>query len=214
MKAKDFMLQYRHAVVALYFPLYMVWFMALEKRTHVNFTNIHCIVDDWIPFCEYFIVPYMLWFFYVLGTMVFFFLQLNDIKNFYHTATVLVAGMTICLIIYTLFPNGQNMRPVVFARDDVFTRVIAALYHTDTATNVLPSLHVYNSLAIHAGICRCRAFEQKTWIRISSLVLCILICLSTMFLKQHSFLDFITAALLFVLIESLVKIIPYFKEPS
>lgn len=208
------MLQYRHAVVALYFPLYMVWFMALEARTDVKFTYIHSIVDDWIPFCEYFIIPYMLWFFYVLGTMVFLFFQWKDLKNFYHTAAVLIIGMTVSLIIYTLFPNGQNMRPVTFAKDDIFTRVISALYHTDTATNVLPSLHVYNSLAIHAGICRCKAFAGKQWIHISSLILCILICLSTMFLKQHSFLDFITAVLLFIVVEAIVKKIPYFREQS
>ena len=214
MKTKDFMLRYRHAVVALYFPLYMAWFMALEARTQMKFTIIHCIVDDWIPFCEYFIVPYMLWFLYVLGTMVFLFFQWDDIKNFYHTAAVLIIGMTVCLIIYTVFPNGQNMRPLTFARDDIFTKMISALYHTDTATNVLPSLHVYNSLAIHAGIYRCKTLRQKPWISTCSLILCILICLSTMFLKQHSFLDFITAALLFILIETLVKRIPYFREQS
>lgn len=205
MNIKQFLYKYKHAIVILYFPIYMTWFMLLEKRTNVHFTNIHCIVDDWIPFNEIFIIPYLLWFLYVFVVLVFLFFQTDYINDFYHTAAVLILGMTASLLIYTIFPNMQRMRPTTFDRDNVFLRIIAILYKTDTDTNVLPSIHVFNSLAIHAGVCRCHAFQKHGWIRIASLLLCSLICLSTMFLKQHSFLDVVAAFALFLLVEHLVE---------
>lgn len=205
MNIKQFLYKYKHAIVILYFPIYMTWFMLLEKRTNVHFTNIHCIVDDWIPFNEIFIIPYLLWFLYVFVVLVFLFFQTDYINDFYHTAAVLILGMTASLLIYTIFPNSQSMRPTTFDRDNVFLRIIAILYKADTDTNVLPSIHVFNSLAIHAGVCRCHAFQKHKWIRIASLLLCSLICLSTMFLKQHSFLDVVAAFALFLLMEHLVE---------
>ena len=50
---------------------YMISFMLVEKistETHL----IHSFVDDLIPFCEYFIIPYMLWFLVVLGSVMYF----------------------------------------------------------------------------------------------------------------------------------------------
>lgn len=204
MKIKDFLWKYKHALVVLYFPIYMLWFVTLENRVDVNFKNIHCIADDWIPFCEFFIIPYLLWFFYVLCTLVFLFFQLDHLENFYHTILVLMIGMTTCLFIYTIFPNAQNMRPTTFTRENIFTQIITVLYRTDTDTNVLPSIHVYNSLAIHAGICRLAEQKHRKWLCYASLILCIAICLSTMFLKQHSFLDVATAVLLYFLVEYIV----------
>lgn len=205
MKLKDFLWKYKHALLALYFPFYMLWFVTLEKRTDVKFTNIHCIVDDWIPFCEFFIIPYLLWFLYVLCTLVFLFFQLNHLDNFYHTVIVLISGMTICLAIYTIFPNAQNMRPTTFTKDNIFIQIITILYRTDTDTNVLPSIHVYNSLAIHGSVCRIADLYDKKWLCYTSLILCVAICLSTMFLKQHSFLDVVTAVLLYFLVDTIVR---------
>ena len=205
MNIKQLLYKYKHAIVVLYFPIYMTWFVLLEKRTNVHFTDIHCIVDDWIPFNEIFIIPYLLWFLYVFVVLAFLFFQTDHINDFYHTAAVLILGMTTSLLIYTIFPNMQSMRPTSFDRDNVFLRIITILYKTDTDTNVLPSIHVFNSLAIHAGVCRCHAFQKHKWIRVASLILCSLICLSTMFLKQHSFLDVVAAFALFLLIEHLVE---------
>lgn len=50
---------------------YMISFMLVEKistETHL----IHSFVDDLIPFCEYFIIPYVLWFLVVLGSVMYF----------------------------------------------------------------------------------------------------------------------------------------------
>ena len=78
-------------------------------------------------------------------------------------------------------------------RDNIFTRLIEHLYHTDTATNLWPSIHVYNSIGAHLAIVRSREFANRPGIRKGSLVLCISIILSTMLIKQHSVFDVLTA---------------------
>ena len=48
--------------ILIFMAVYMVWFGAVERTDFSQCTEIHCALDDKIPFCEYFIVPYLLWF--------------------------------------------------------------------------------------------------------------------------------------------------------
>lgn len=194
---KKFLYKYKHAILILYLPIYMIWFLALENRKNVVFTDIHCIVDDWIPFNEVFIIPYLLWFLYVAVSLVFLFFQTKHLDDFYRCTATLLLGMTTCLFIYTIFPNAQTMRPTEFSRDNIFTQIITVLYQADTDTNVCPSIHVYNSIAIHVGLTNSYRLKNKRGWKLASFVLCVLICLSTMFLKQHSFIDAVCALLLY-----------------
>lgn len=201
---KTFFNKYKHIWVFLYAPIYMIWFVALEQRTGVTYNYIHCGLDDLIPFCEYFIIPYLLWFAYVGGTVVILFTDTEHKSDFYHYYGTLVAGMTMALLIYTVWPNAQGLRPTTFAHDNIFTRLIVTLYHTDTSTNVCPSLHVYNSLVTHMAICKCHYFKEKKWVQRISLVLCILIILATVFLKQHSCIDGIASVIMFYVFYRLI----------
>lgn len=198
-KLKEFLFKYKHAIVALYFPVYMTWFLYLESRENLDFTYIHCFIDDWIPFCEYFIIPYLLWFLYVVATLLFLFFQTKHLDDFYRCCACLLLGMTTSLFIYTIFPNAQNMRPTTFERDNIFTHIISVLYSADTDTNVLPSIHVYNSVAIHVAIAKSHYFKDKNKVKLASLILCTLICVSTLVLKQHSILDLVTGILLYII---------------
>ena len=98
-------------------------------------------------------------------------------------------GMTIFLIVSYLYPNIQHLRPTEFPRDNVFADAVRMLYATDTPTNILPSIHVFNSLAIHMSLTNCQALREHRGIRYGSLILTVLIIMSTMFLKQHSVID-------------------------
>lgn len=97
--------------------------------------------------------------------------------------------MTICLMIYTLWPNGQNLRVDLGNRHNIFITLIKTIYKADTSTNVFPSIHVFNSIGIHIAICHSQVLKKKGWIKPASFILMVLICLSTVFLKQHSVLD-------------------------
>lgn len=125
-------------------------------------------------------------------------------EDYYRTCIFLFTGMTIFLIVSTLWPNGQHLRPAVMPRDNIFTRMVAALYRTDTPTNLWPSIHVYNSLGAHFAIIRSKCFEKKKGIRIGSLILAVSIIMATMFIKQHSVFDVLTAFVMAAVMYTLV----------
>ena len=186
--------QYKHLIPLLaYMLVYLVWWGHLEDTVTTQYRVIHMGIDDHIPFVEIFIIPYLAWFFYVSTTVVALFFKDETKKDYYRCLTFLFTGMTLFLLISTLMPNGHQLRPAVMPRDNMFTRMIAALWKTDTPTNLWPSIHVYNSLGAHFAIAKSKAFERHKWLHYASLMLAMSIILSTMFIKQHSFFDVLTA---------------------
>ena len=182
---------------------YLLWFWIVENVPRQHFYEIHTILDDMIPFCEAFIIPYMLWFPFMLLMTVFMFF--TDRRVYHRLSAMLVIGMVVFLTISTLFPNIQYLRPAVMPRDNIFTRQILALYQADTPTNICPSIHVYNSICVNIAVFKSNSkYAKKTWLRVSTTVLVALIVLSTMFIKQHSVLDVVGAFLMSTICCSLV----------
>lgn len=186
----------KHAFLLLYFLIYLPWFGYLEKTVTTHFHVIHMALDDYIPFCEYFIVPYLLWFGYVAWGLGYFYFKNKD--EYFRLCKMLFTGMTIFLIISTIYPNGHYLRPTDFARDNIFIDAVRLLYSADTSTNLFPSIHVYNSIAINIAVWHSDNFKNKKWARYGSAVLMCSIILSTMFLKQHSVFDVSTGILMAV----------------
>lgn len=193
---KNLINKYKHGWVLSYFIIYMVWFYYLERTVTKNYHIVHIKLDDMIPFNEWFLIPYMLWFLFIFATVSYFFLTSRS--DFYKLTAFLFIGMTICLIIYTIWPNGQDLRPNLDAlgRDNIFIRIIRNLYRTDTPTNVCPSIHVFNSIGAAIAINKSEVLKKKKWLTISTVILTILICMSTVFLKQHSVFDVMMGILL------------------
>ena len=194
--------KYKHAWVLLYMFIYFPWFGYLEKHITTHFNPIHMAVDDHIPFIEYFIVPYLLWFVYVVYAVLYFFFQ--NKSDYYKLCAFLFIGMTVFLAVSTLYPNGHYLRPAVFERNNIFTALVRGLYAADTPTNLFPSIHVYNSLGVHFAICNSKNFQTNKLAKGGSFVLMASIILSTMFLKQHSVFDVITAFVMAALMYSFV----------
>lgn len=186
---KAFLKDYPHAWTILYFAVYITWFIWLENRESLPYHVIHFPLDDLIPFCEYFVIPYFLWFAYIAA--VFIWLFFKDRENFYKYIVFLYTGMTLFLVVSIFYPNGHLLRPAEFERDNIFIRMVCFLYWADTSTNILPSIHVFNSIAAHLAVVHLEDFRYKKWTVRCSQLLCISIILSTMFLKQHSCVDVI-----------------------
>ena len=211
---KDLIQKYKHGWILSYFFIYIIWFFLLEKNVTTNYTPVHIWLDDYIPFNEWFVIPYYLWFFFIFSTVAYFCLKSKE--DFYKVTAFLFIGMTICLIIYTIWPNGQNLRPDLstIGRDNIFIRVVKVLYATDTSTNVCPSIHVFNSIGANIAIHRSERLKKYKWLRIGSTILTVLISLSTMFLKQHSAFDAIAAITLSIIIYFLVYGWSDYKQAS
>lgn len=195
---KDLIRKYKHALPILaYLVLYLIFFFLVERYTENNYHLIHVPLDDKIPFLEIFVIPYFCWFAYVAG-FVFWFIFF-DKDSYWPLFWFLVSGMTLFLIVSAVYPNGQELRPAVFPRDNLFTRMIAGLYETDTPTNLLPSIHVYNSVGVQIAVMKSAILKKHRLIQILSGIMCILIVLSTMFIKQHSVVDVVSALALSVI---------------
>lgn len=200
-RASGLIMQYKSlTVMAVYAVFYLIAFFYLEQRD-VAVHEINFGIDEYIPFCEIFIVPYLLWFAYVAFTVVF--LCIRDKEESDKLVAFLMAGMTIFIVVSAVFPNGHNLRPTVFERDNIFIDLIRHLYATDTPTNILPSIHVYNSVAIMIAVCRSRCFAGHNIIRTLMLALGVSIIFSTVLIKQHSMLDVLLALLLSALMYSI-----------
>lgn len=194
--------KHKHAWLLLYAFIYLPWFCYLEKTVTRNFHVMHASLDDLIPFNEYFIVPYLLWFLYV-GAAIFYFL-ITSKEDYYKLCIFLFSGMTISLIICTFFRNGTDLRPVIDPDKNIFTALVAYIYRTDTCTNVFPSIHVYNSIGVHIAVARSERLRGHRLIRLGSGLLMISICMATVFLKQHSVIDLIGAVILAYVIYGIV----------
>ena len=184
---KNLLHRYRHAWILSYAFIYIPWFIYLEKTVTNHYHIMHVAIDDLIPFNEYFVIPYFLWFAYIAAAVWYFFF--TDVKDYYRLCTMMFTGMTISLVVCTVFPNGTDFRPVIDPGKNICAAIVAILYSTDTCTNVFPSIHVYNSICVHIAVTHSERLKKYRLLKTGSLLLMISICLATVFLKQHSAFD-------------------------
>ncbi|MCR4704142.1 MAG: phosphoesterase [Saccharofermentans sp.] len=181
--------------MAVYMVIYMPTFFWVESLEHPEgFHIIHTAFDDMIPVIEVFIIPYALWLPYLVAGMIAIAIRSRVISR--KTSYMLMSGMTLFIIISLAYPNALELRTAIPDRDNIFMICINYLHQIDTPTDVLPSLHVYDALAVAAGLHF--AFRDKKVLIILSDILCLLITLSTVFIKQHSIIDVIAAFVIFL----------------
>lgn len=198
---KQLVFKYKHLLWLLYYAVIQIWFGYLEKIVNPVIW-VRSPLDKFIPFLPVFVIPYVIWFAYIAVVMAYF--ALKSPSDFRKLSISMFAGMTVCMVIYGLFPHGQPLRPSLAGQDGVFVSMVRSIYANDTNTNCFPSIHVLNSLCVHASIHHSPLFANRPKTRMASLVLAVLICLSTVFIKQHSILDAIAGLILFGLLYVLV----------
>ena len=195
----------RHPIwfMAFYLVFYLSVFHWLEVNITVPEVWVHCHLDDLIPFCKYAVIPYLAWFIWIPFTL-FYLLWKAPRADFWRLCLPLFAGMTIALAVYVILPNGLDLRPYRVYGSDIFARIVRQLYSADTATNVCPSIHVFNSVTLMMAYYRNRIFEEprRRWMRPASAVLCLSIIASTVLLKQHSCIDVVMGILLAMAVDS------------
>ncbi len=183
--------EFRHIYLLLFWPIYGLVFFYLERIRPVEAYHVmYCSLDNHIPFCEWFVFPYLLWFLFFGGMVVFTFFA--DVKAFKRMMKFIIITHAISIFIFFVFPSCQELRPTVFPRDNLLTRFMAGFYEFDTSTNVCPSLHVVGSVAALFAGWDSKRFSTRGW-KITFAVITFFISISTVFLKQHSVLDILVA---------------------
>lgn len=187
-----------------YFAMY---FITEYLNPNNSGTAVSCSLDYKIPFLEIFVIPYVGW--YVLIAVSLLYFALYNVENFKRLQIFIIVTQITAMIIYIVFPNFQPLRPDVYPRDNFLTDIVALLQTADTNSNVCPSLHVAYSIGI-ASIWL-KEKDAAWWVKTLVVIFCILVCLSTAFIKQHSVIDGLVAIPVCILAEG-ISCFGYWKE--
>lgn len=171
-------------VMLAYLAFYLVGFRLLERWDRV-YHVMHCKLDNYVPFVPAAVVPYLLWFVWVPGMLLWFLHHHKE--TFWRLFVTIACGNTLALGIFAVYPTAQLRRRTLYG-SDVFTSLIRLIYQNDTPTNVCPSLHVFVSVAILLAVVWGGARMSRGF-RWFNLGMGTAISLSTVLIRQHSCLD-------------------------
>ena len=181
---------YQHLKLLSGWLIYFVLYFLTENLIPVSACHvIHSPVDDIIPFNEYFAIFYCWWYVLIFISLGFFLLY--DIQKFKELQVFIMVTQAIAMVIYIVYPSVQLLRPAVMPRDNFFCSLMSFIYAFDTPTGVCPSLHVAYSLGIATVWCKYKD-ASKIW-KAFVIFSVMMICVSVLFVKQHSFYDVIAA---------------------
>ena len=170
---------------SLWVPAYLACFALLERLPDRPYWATQLPLDDLIPFCAWFVLPYCTWYFLLLGTGAA--LLLANRRSAYRRYMLFLSGtFFVSAALWIVLPNGQDLRPE--NPSGLLAPLVEAIYRVDTNTDVFPSLHVVGAVGAAIAV---RDAWGRTRRRVCKAVdaLAALICLSTVFIKQHSVLD-------------------------
>ena len=149
-------------------------------------------IDDLIPIIPVFVVIYIYsYFFWICGPIA---VSLTGKRNFANYIIGLSLSYLIGFLFFVFVPTFMDRAKEglmeVARQPGIFNKMLATVYGADggnLAYNLLPSYHCSISIYCYLGV-RKRP-EISKWFRIYSLVMAILICMSTVFTKQHYIID-------------------------
>ena len=190
--------EYKHLLFLLGWVGYFILYFITENLIPAGSCYpVHCTLDDMIPFCEFFIIPYAGWYLLIVVSLLYFALYNPD--NFKNLMKFIITTQVVAMAIYIIFPTRQDLRPDIFVRENIFTDIIKLIYSFDTNTGVCPSLHVAYSIGIASTWLKEKS--ANVWCKIGVTVFCFFVCISVCFVKQHSAVDIFAAIPVCVLAE-------------
>lgn len=181
----------------LIIPVLNIFYVVLNN-SHREVNHLVTVLDKATPFLTIFVVPYVLWYPFIIITM--YYLCIKDRAVYFKTLLAYVIGLIVCYMTYHVFQTTVP-RPLLTG-DDLFSNILRAVYKADQPFNAFPSIHVLSSFLMIKAI---SVSQVKNWfnqfvIYMSS----ILIILSTLFVKQHVILDVVSGILVADVIYRLV----------
>ena len=189
--------QYRHLLLMLFWPFFLAsFFISEQMAVDRGFTIVHCALDDQIPFCEYFVIPYVIWYpFWILMVL---YTVAFDVPAFIKFMKYMMMTLSLALFIYLFWPSGHDMWPEKFPRENFFTWIVGLIYKADHPTNICPSEHVSTAFGVVMAAYSTKRLSTKKWM-IYFWTEAILVAFSVVFIKQHSIIDVAAAVpLIFV----------------
>lgn len=209
-KILDYIRKNKYCLLLLYWPVHFVWYELMRiSHSKMEVLNLHCSLDDLIPFCEWFIFPYLCWYVYI-ASMLFYTLYKSK-REFIRTDLLLTGCMLLPMIFCSLVPNGIEiaMQPdfETLGRDNFAIDLVKKIYAADSPPRcVMPSMHTSVSWALLFAVVQSESLKKKRYHQVCGVIMSVLITLSTVFIKQHSILDVFAGIGVAVVVYAIVKI--------
>jgi hypothetical protein len=154
-----------------------------------NAYYLHTWLDYQIPLVEWFAIPYVWYYVYLVGVLVWF--AYHNTTAYYQLLFARMTGLLICFGIYAIFPTA-TIRPDVTG-NGMLADVVRLIYMIDADYNCFPSTHCLDTFLTSIFLLK----RERGWIlRGIAGVSLVSIYLSTLFLKQHVIADMVSASLL------------------
>lgn len=208
---KNYIVTHKYMFWILLWLVYAIWYGVLN-RLDLNFHEIHLPIDDKIPFIEPFVIFYILWYVYIAFALIF--TLIKSKKDFLTMVAMIFISMIASLIVCTVYPSKITFRPDSPPGHNIFSWIIQIVYDTDQPVNVFPSIHCIVTIMITVAFFFSESMKGKTLVKALFVILTIGICLSTVFIKQHSFADFLLAMGMSVPLSVFIYLVlvPHFKN--
>ena len=213
-KLLDYLSTHKYLYLILYWPVQL---MAYGISTLI-FGSLEVLLfssplDLQIPFCEWFVIPYVLWFPYIIFTMVL--AVKSGKKGFLHSCAIIYLSIFIPMTFCLFVPNGIpiELRPdfEALGRNNPAIWLVKFIYLVDSPPrNCMPSMHVSVSCALFFTILTNKQLPWRKWLLPCSFLLSALICAATVLIKQHSILDVYYGVLVAVSVFASVMIVEFF----
>jgi membrane-associated phospholipid phosphatase len=155
--------------------------------------GVHSLITDMdrgIPFMSIFILPYMAWYYFLMGTLIY--LCFVDKPTYYRSIITINVCTLICYVVFYIYQTTVP-RPELYGTD-VFTRLVQFVYNFDKPYNCFPSIHCLTSYTLALAINKSTAKNIHNLLIIN--IMSALIMYSTLAIKQHVVLDVLAAILI------------------
>ena len=192
-----------------YFLLFMVIAsMMLYQLTNRPIGIVHRLTLPYeasIPIITEFVVIYHACYPFMFINLMLFMLM-NKVL-FVESAISITVGNVLTFFTYLVYQT-EVPRPEILG-NDLFSQFLRLTYRMDKPFNGFPSQHVLTTTIILIAIWR---LKSKKGYQVFSSILCIMILLSTLFIKQHTVLDVIGGvvygSLTYIIVAYVIKIKP------
>lgn len=187
--SKNALYKMRDLLGLLIFPILGLLYEYLNENQQ-EAVNISTAFDSIIPFTPVFILPYMIWYLYMFGYLIYFWWKSPAL--YWKTIIAITIGELVCFIIYFFFQTTVP-RPQITG-DTILLQLVSVIYNTDEPFNCFPSIHVLTTMIIMLASTHTKGTGKfQSYI---TQMTGILIILSTLFVKQHVIYDVVASVVL------------------
>lgn len=158
-------------------------FYGILNHGGANVGSLMIDLDEKIPFVPAFIIPYLIWYPFIIGMLIVFLVKKRIV--YYRTLLALCSGLIMCYITFHLFQTTVP-RPTIDGHGVLYS-LVRLVYQTDGPYNCFPSIHVLTSYLMLKGMSDCPNMLRTS--RILVIITSWSITISTVFVKQHVLLD-------------------------